>query len=101
MAEIQPCNLNHPNRVSNCRQCFNELNIGGFVFTIGFKSSDVQKFAKLNNFSNNIIEINFYEDQNKWKHKLILIEFTKNDSDKVIDLLIYKNHYALTKKLNL
>ena len=25
---------------------------------------------------------------------------SKNESDEVIDLLIYKNHYALIKKLN-
>ena len=34
------------------------------------------------------------------KHKLIPIEISKNKSDKVIDLLIYKNHYALIKKLH-
>ena len=28
------------------------------------------------------------------------IEISKSESDKVIDLLIYKNHYALIKKLN-
>ena len=44
--------------------------------------------------------MNFYQDNNNWKHKLIPIEVSKNDSDKVIDLLIYKNHYALIKKLN-
>ena len=37
-------------------------------------------------------------DQNK--NKLFPIEISKNESDKVIDLLIYKNHYALIKKLN-
>ena len=43
----------------------------------------------------NIFELNFNRDQNEWKHNLIPIEVSKNDSDKVIDLLIYKNHYAL------
>ena len=28
------------------------------------------------------------------------MEISKNDSDGVIDLLIYKNHYVLIKKLN-
>ena len=32
--------------------------------------------------------------------KLIPIEVSKNDSDRVIDLAIYKNHYILIKKLN-
>ena len=97
---LHPCNNNHPNRVSNYRQYFNELNIQGFDFTNGFKCSDVHKFNELNNLSVNIFELNFYQDQNQWKHKLIPIEISKNDSDRVIDLAIYKNHYALIKKLD-
>ena len=54
----------------------------------------------MNKFSINIFELNFYQDQNTWRHKLIHIEVSKNDSDRVIELLIYKNHYALFKKLN-
>ena len=73
---------------------------GGFDFTNGFKCSDVQKFEKINNLSINIIELNFYQDRNKWKYNLIPIEISKNDSDNVIDLLIYKNHYDLINKLN-
>ena len=37
---------------------------------------------------------------NKWRHNLIPIEVSEKDLDRVIDLLIYKNHYALIKKLN-
>ena len=44
--------------------------------------------------------MNFYQDQNQWKHKLIPIEISKNNSDRVIDLAIYKNHYVLIKKLD-
>ena len=44
--------------------------------------------------------MNFYQDQNKWKHELIPNEVSKNESDRVIDLLIYKNQYTLNKKLN-
>ena len=54
------------------------------------------RFEKLNNLSINIYELGF--DQNK--HKLIPIEISENESDKVINLLIYKNHYVLIKKLN-
>ena len=54
----------------------------------------------MNNLSVNIYELNFYQDGDKWKHNLIPIESSKNESDKVIDLLIYKNHYALIKKLH-
>ena len=74
------------------------MNINGFDFTIGFKCSDVQKFEKLIKLSIIIFELNFYEYKDKWKHNLIPIEISKNESDKVIDLLKYKNHYALIKK---
>ena len=100
LASLHPCIHNHPNRVSNYRQYFNELNIQGFDFSRGFKCSDVHKFNELNNLSINIFELNFYQDQNQWKHKLIPIEVSKNDSDRVIDLASYKNHYALIKKLD-
>ena len=100
LASLHPCNNNHPNRVSIYKQYFDELNIQGFDFSYGFKCSDVHKFNELNNLSINIFELNFYQDQNKWKHKLILIEISKNISDRVIDLAIYKNHYILIKKID-
>ena len=59
----------------------------------------MHKFEKQSNLSINIFELNFYQEQNKWKHKLIPIEINKNDSERVIDLLIQKNHYNLIKKL--
>ena len=77
LASLHPCNNIHPNRVSNYRQYFNELNIQCFDFTNGFKCSDVHKFNELNNLSVNIFELNFYQDQNTWKHKLIPIEINK------------------------
>ena len=100
LAWLHPCNNNHPNRVSNYRQYFNELNIQGFDFSRGFRCCDVHKFNEVNNLSVNIFELRFYQDQNQWKHKLIHIEISKNNSDRVIDLAIYKNHYVLIKKLD-
>ena len=101
LASLYPCNNNHPNRVSNYKQYFNELNIQGFDFSRGFiKFIDVHKFNGINILSVNIFELVFYQDQNQWKHKLIPIEISKNDSDRVIDLAIYKSHYILIKKLN-
>ena len=47
-----------------------------------------------------MFEIGFYRDQNTWEHKQIPIEFSKNDSDKNIEMLTYKNHYVLIKKFN-
>ena len=73
------------------------MNINGFDFTDGFKCSDVHKFNELNNLSINIFELNFYQDRNNWKHKLIPIENSKNKSDRVNDLAIYKNHYVPIK----
>ena len=99
LASLHPCNNNHPNRVSNDKQYFNELNINGFDFTKGFRCSDVHKFNEINNLSVNIFELNFYQDEKQWKHKLIPIEVSINNSDRVIDLAIYKNHYVLIKKL--
>ena len=100
LAFLHPCKNNHPNRVLNYKQYFNELNIQDFDFTNGFKCSDVHKFNELNNLSVNIFELNFYQDQNQWKHKLLPIEVSINESERVIDLAIYKNHYVLIKKLD-
>ena len=100
LANLHPCENDHPNRVSNYLQKFNELNFQSFDFTNGFKCSHVHRFNELNNLPVNIYELNFYQDCHKWKHNLIPMEISKNESDKVIDLLIYKNHYALIKKLH-
>ena len=52
----------------------------------------------MNNLSVNTFELNFNQDQNKLKHKLIPIEISENNSDRDIDLAIHKNHYVLIKK---
>ena len=100
LASLYPCETTHPSRVNNYLQYFNELNFQSFDFTHGFKCSDVHRFNELNNLSVNIYELNFYQDGDKRNHNLIPIEISKNGSDKVVDLLIYKNHYALIKKLH-
>ena len=101
LASLHPCNNNHPNRVTKYKQYFDELSIQDFDFTSEFKCSDVHKFNELTILSVNIFALIFYQDQNQWKHKLIPIEISKNDSDRVIDLAIYKNHYVLIKKLSI
>ena len=78
----------HPNRVSNYNQYFNELNIDGFGFTNGFKCCDMHRSEKLKNFSINVYELNFYQDGGKWKHNLLPIEISKNESDRFDDLII-------------
>ena len=37
---------------------------------------------------------------NNWKHKCFFIEVSKNESDRVFDLIICKNKYALIKKID-
>ena len=58
----------------------------------------MHRFENLKNLSINIYELNFYQDGDKWKHNLVPIEISKNESDKVVEILIYKNDYALNKK---
>ena len=99
-ASLHPCENTHPPRVNQYLQYFDELNFQSFDFTNGFKCSDVHRFIDLKNLSVNINELSFYQDGDKWKHNLIPIEISKNESDKFIDLLIYKNHYDLIKKLH-
>ena len=43
--------------------------------------------------------MNYHQDQSKWKHNMTFIEISKNDSDGVVDFLIFKNHYVLIEKL--
>ena len=100
LAILHLCENTHPSRVNNYLQYFNELNFQSFDFTNGFKCSDVHRLNELNNLSVNIFELYFYQDGDKWKHNLNPIEISKTDSDRVVDLLIYKNHYAVIKKLN-
>ena len=38
----------------------------------------MKRFEKVNNLSTNKIELNVYQDENKWKHSLIHIEIKKN-----------------------
>ena len=98
---LHPCNNINPNRISNYEQYLNELNIQGFDFSYGKKCNDVHNFDELNSLSINMFEIKIYQDQNKWGHKIIPIEISKNNTDRVIDLAIYKNHCCLIKDLDL
>ena len=56
LASLHPCENDHPDRVSNYNQYFNELNINGFDFKNGFKCSDMHKLEKLINLSINVYE---------------------------------------------
>ena len=97
LAYLHPCENSHPSRNSNYRQYFTELNIEQFDFSKGFRCSRVHIIEKLNNLSKNIIELNFYQDRNTWKHSLIPIVIIKIESDRNVDLLIFNYHYVLLK----
>ena len=101
LASLHPCENTHPSRVNNYLQYFNALNFQSFDFTKGFNCSDVHRFDELNNLSVNRYELNFYQDGDNWQHNFLPIEISKNESDKVFDLLIYKDHYVFIKKLQL
>ena len=98
LAILYPCENTHPSSVNNYLQYFNELDSQSFDFINGFKCSDDHRFNELKYLSVNKYELNFYQDGDIWLHNLILIEISKNESDKIIDFLTYKNHYALMKK---
>ena len=75
------------------------MKIDEIDFSNGFRSSHVVNFEKLNILSTNIFEFKFYQGGINWKHKLLPIEISENNSQTVIDLLIYiyKNHYVFIK----
>ena len=75
------------------------MKIECFDFTNRFNYNDVHNFEKLPNLTLNLFEIKFYRNKNNRKHNLIPIEISKNESDRVVDQLIYKNDFA-PKKLN-
>ena len=60
----------------------------------------MNRFEKLNSLSINLFEKNFHQDKNKWKHISIPTKISTSDSNRVVDLLIYENLYALITKLN-
>ena len=99
LAHLHPTSNGHPERTSSYIDYFNELNIEGFDFTNGFKTSDVKKFESANNLSINIFELKFYLENEIWKHKLVPVELSNSEYETTIDLLIYKNDYVLIKKL--
>ena len=98
LAHLHPCEDSHPNRVSIYREYFGELKTDGLEFP--FKTSDVTKLESMKNLAIIIFELQFYQEGINRKHKLIPIEVIENNSETVIDLVIYKNHYALIRKLH-
>ena len=76
-AFLHPCENDHPSRVRNYKQFFNELTIPDFDYTNGCKCIDVHWFEKTNSSSLNIFELNFYQDQNNLKHNFFPLGIVK------------------------
>ena len=98
LANIHPIDEN-PHRVSKYEPYRNELNIDGIDFTNGMKIVDIPRFENLNP----ALTINVFEyctkDDNDYK--LVPLYISKNtENRRIIDLILYKNHYILLKKLH-
>ena len=98
LANIHPVNEN-PQRVSKYIPYQNELNITNIDFSNGMKITDIDKFENLNNqLSINVFEYSKDEDND---YNLIPLYISKNiQNRRIIDLILYKNHYILLKKLH-
>ena len=93
--------LQHPKKVSICRQYFDELHIQGFDFSHGLKCNDVHNCEKLNNFSIQIFQLKYYkESYGVYRNRIVPVKISKNNSDRVVDLLLYRNQYILIKTLH-
>ena len=99
LANIHPIdNKNHPYCVSKYEPYRNELNIINIDFTNGMKITDIPKFENLNNHL--AINVFGYSTEEENDYKLAPLYISKhNENRRIIDLILYKNHYILYKKL--
>ena len=100
LASIHPVNdKDHPYRVSKYMPDKNELNISDIDFTNGMKITDIAKFENLNDtLSKNVFEYSKEDDND---YNLVPLYISKNiENRRIIDLILYKNHYILLKKLH-
>ena len=98
LASIHPVNKD-PQRVSKYIPYQIELNITDIDFSNGIKITDIDKFEKLNNqLSINVFEYSKEDDND---YNLVPLYISKNiENRRIIDLILYKNHYILLKKLH-
>ena len=97
LANIHPVNKD-PQRVSKYIAYKNELNINDIDFTNGMRITDIDKFENLNNqLAINVFQYSTEDND----HKLVPLYISKNNENRrIIDLIFYKNHYILLKKLH-
>ena len=86
---------NHPDRVTKYKQYDNNLKFDDINFPV--KLDKIPKFEKLNNININV----FGYDE---KYKIFPLQISKNNFEKVIDLLFFTNkntnHYCWIKKFD-
>ena len=85
-----------PQRVSNYEPYRDEPNITNIDFTNGMKIVDIPRLEKLNNqLSINVFE---YSTEDNNDYKLVALYISKhNENRRIIDLILYKNHYIVLK----
>ena len=95
LANIHPVDKD-PQRVSKYIPYQNELNINNIDFSDGMKICDIPRFEKLNHqLSINAFE---YSTDNENDYQLAPLYISKhNEYRKIIDLILYKNHYIYLK----
>ena len=98
LASIHPADKD-PKRVSKYIPYQNELNITNIDFTNGMRITDIDKFENLNNqLAINVFEYSTKEDND---YKLVPLYISENiENRRIIDLISYKNHFILLKKLH-
>ena len=98
LANIHPVDRN-PHRVSKYLPFQNQINITNIDFTNGMRITDIDKFENLNNqLAIKVFEYSTEEDND---YELVPLYISKNiENRKIIDLILYKNHYLLLKKLH-
>ena len=98
LANINPVDKD-PQRVSKYIPYQNELNINNIDFTNGMRMIDIPKFENLNPIlSIKVFECTTDEDND---YKLVPLYLSKNiENRRMIDLVLYKNHYILLEKLH-
>ena len=96
LANLHPVNKD-PQRVTKYIPYQKELNIADIDFTNSMKIADVDKFEN-NQLSINVFEYVTEEDND---YKLVPLYISKNiENRRIKDLILYKNHYILLKKLH-
>ena len=63
--------------------------------------SNVEKFENLKKFISNKIGKKFYQDAKQCKQNLVPFQTSRNDSNKVKDLMIWKNHCGFIEHLHI